>query len=110
MIFGIRDPVEPVLSRNPRDLGSQTEKKFLYLGDPGSYLSHSEWDLVDLGLCTIIMSLYSYDEDLYISYHYVFGSKSICFVLCFASAIVYLFLSTCMEFQLHVDCFPDLSS
>ena len=54
--------MEPILSRDPRDLDSWTEKMSLDPGDPGSCFSSLSLDLVDLGFSIVIMHLYLEDH------------------------------------------------
>ena len=57
-ILKILDPVIVTFSRDPRDLGSWTDKILLDRGDPGSSLGKLSWDPADLGTYKTITSLY----------------------------------------------------
>ena len=57
-VLDILNPATAILPRDPRDLGSRTEKILLDPRDPGSSLNRLSWDLADLGCYPTIMSLY----------------------------------------------------
>ena len=80
-ILGILNPDEPILSRDPRDLGSRTEKHVADPGDTGSCVSNLSWDLVDLGFFTVIMALHLEDHLHLISLGFWFPQISALFKL-----------------------------
>ena len=60
-ILGILYPITVTFSWDPIYPGSQTEKMWMDPWDPGFRLVKFSWDLVDLGSCITILSLYLAD-------------------------------------------------